>query len=230
MWRTVTTSGGLCAHWTRTGAGHPPISAGYLTPRVVSGPEDSGAGEGAACGQRHKHTQGQPQAASDCFSPKKDGNTADHSHHCSGHRRTPLLERKEHRHSIAFSTSFTPITPGGSTHGQRQAAKYNEAGEGTSSSRQGHVRPTLRRHTDTGIPSLSGLSRLPHGRAPRKGAGTSMAMLATPGNLLLPVQLDVGHQTQPSRCRRPSREQIVLRRFSAVRPHLMPARRCRSPT
>jgi hypothetical protein len=91
------------------------------------------------CGQRHKNTQGQPQAASDCFSPKKDGNTADHSHRCSGHRRTPLLERKEHRQSIAFSTSFTPVIPGGCAHRQRQAAKYDEAGESTGNSRQGHV-------------------------------------------------------------------------------------------
>ncbi len=109
----------------------------------TSGPLTPTPAQPTTCGQRHKHTQGQPQAASDCFSPKKDGNTADHRHHSSHHRRTPLLERKEHRHSIAFSTSFTPVIPGGCTHRQRQAAKYNEATESTSKSWQGHVRSTL---------------------------------------------------------------------------------------
>ncbi len=153
--------------------------------------------------------------ASDCFSPKKDGNATHHSHHSSGHRRTPLLEGKEHRQSIAFSTSFTPVIPGGCTHRQREAAKYNEASESTSNSRQGHLGSSLRR----GKPGTSSSHKPSSGRAATavakaRGTGGPLSArrcLQPQGGSLLPVELEVGHQTQPRRGRRRSRERIVPR-------------------
>jgi hypothetical protein len=133
---------------------------------MVSGLLTPSTGAANDVRQRAQHAQGQRHPVSECFSHKKDGNAADHSHHSSGNRRTPLLEGKEHRHSIAFSASFAPVIPGGCTHRQREAAKYNEASESTSNSRQGHVGSTLRRRK----PGTSSSHKPPSGRATPRGS------------------------------------------------------------